>query len=74
VLSIHHLTRPQASQPGIFALVRSIEDRLMGHDQDMQRRQVRPARYRMMARSGLGPARDLRGVTWPGPQKAGMIR
>jgi hypothetical protein len=42
----------------------------MGHDQDMQTRQVWPGRYRVTARSGLGPARNLRVVTWLGPEKA----
>lgn len=42
----------------------------MGHDQGMQRRQVWPGRYRVTARSGLGPARNLRVVTWLGPEKA----
>jgi len=46
------------------------EDRLMGHHQDMQRRQVWPGRYRVTARSGLGPARNLSVVTWLGPEKA----
>ena len=42
----------------------------MGHDQDMRRRQVRPGRDRVTARSGPGPARNLRVVTWLGPEKA----
>ena len=42
----------------------------MGHDQGMQRWQVWPARYRVTARSGLGPTRNLRDVTWLCPQKA----
>ena len=41
----------------------------MGHDQGMQRRQVWPARYRVTARSGLGPTRNPRVVTWLGPEK-----
>lgn len=41
----------------------------MGHDQGMQRRKVWPARYRVTARSGLGPTRNLRVVTWLGPEK-----
>ena len=41
----------------------------MGHDQGMQRRKVWPARYRVTARSGPGPARNLRVVTWLGPEK-----
>jgi hypothetical protein len=42
----------------------------MGHDQGMQRWQVWPARYRVTARSGLGPTRNLRDVTWLCPEKA----
>ncbi len=42
----------------------------MGHDQDMQTRQVWPGRNRVTARSGLGPARNLRVVTWLSPEKA----
>jgi hypothetical protein len=42
----------------------------MGHDQGMQRWPVWPARYRVTARSGLGPTRNLRDVTWLFPEKA----
>ena len=41
----------------------------MGHDQGMQRRKVWPARWRVTARSGLGPTRNPRVVTWLGPEK-----
>ena len=41
----------------------------MGHDQGMQRQKVWPARYRVTARAGLGPTRNLRVVTWLGPEK-----